>query len=236
VAGEDDQDHAAHPAKVVDDPFRVFVVDLLGEDKRHPAWTVAEGSDNTEAFITATLGEWMTEVANVNHPGAKAKVVFTTSVPADVRKNELVVRLTSVPGSKFGPTAAKVALGSDKEDKDPPAQGLTGLIDERGKKGKRLLCEVWPGTIRGGADQSKFTTGGIPGLGKFNKLMCQLIFHELMHCKVDVDTEPTVHARKRTASLGGIPIGDDSPNRPTPIDVDDLGHDLAKEFTHFGAP
>jgi hypothetical protein len=214
------------------DAWNCYVIDLLPTGDRtknvHVCWFE---NDNISISKDATskLQDWMTKVTAAASPARKMGTVqWVTSFPSGIKGDELYVYLAgsldssgkggksaTATGSKFG-GAATNAIRAGKG-------GQTQL------QSAGVLCEIWPSTIDSGASPNKLALR-----------VAQLIFHEWMHFKIDIDANAGDVVHKMKGGLGEVPIRDPSsenppvdpgsPADPTDSDVSAVAGGLSKSY------
>lgn len=210
--GDDAMPTADPPPDTSIDAVSCYIVDLLTGDHGHPSWYDKPGSgSDTKEEVQKNLQAWMTKVAEKQKTGATATVSWgaAPSSASTTDTPDLYVNITSTDASKFGATFAK-------------QQAKSGVNGATQIKNGKVLCEVWPGTIDHGA--------GIP---KLITRLSQLIFHEWMHFKLDIDpgAGDVVH---QMGGLGKVPIDENSPGEPSDGDITSVAENLGKKKYKFG--
>jgi len=199
--------------KVPARPYTVYVVNKFPAQGAHSLWSESEA----EKDITPKLKEWMARVVmyknNLKTPASTsdplyqlADCVWGTSLPGTIQPNEMFVRICRFADSKFTQAQKNTATQAG-------AHGATAMI------GKNVHCEVWPDKL-----QTNMTTG------KMVYTIAQLIFHEWMHFKSDVDKEDAI-VHLRDYGFGQLPIGDETPTNPNDMDLKLVADGLDSTFT-----
>lgn len=179
--------------------YNVYIVDK--HPTKHPAWK--QEDDYTKNGIIKQLTDYFEKIAAVAHYTGtpKARVNWVSSWPARIEDHEMICYLVPKTSSAFKNDTSKAH-----------GQGMTGW-----RNGSAMLSEVWVETV------------AMFGLDSFIDMVSKIIFHELMHQKLDAhpnDADTDMH--NRPDGLGVTPVSQVSTF--TDADRDDMAAAIDKKY------
>lgn len=183
--------------------FKVYLVDY--RKLTHKDWTEAE----TPGKICALLKDWWTQIANKAgwNGSPPADVLWVKTLPAAIQDYEIAVYLRERATSKL-PADALAKTNTDTR----------GMTLWRGASGMHV--EIWAERI------PEATLDTAPTIA------ANIIFHEMMHWKLDAHPDNSswdIH--KTTRGLGHSPVGPE--DSFTDTDRDEMAEAIARQYKAY---